>query len=107
MINEFDDPDADLNLEYKPLDIEVVRTNVPTYSSEKLAEMIVCDRYFGCYREIAIICMQELAQRRANGDTFNFESYIDSSLKKLPELNVGGINLRDVLTQSIGRRINK
>jgi hypothetical protein len=106
-MNEFNDLDDDVNLEYQPLDLEVVRKNVPTFSSEKLAEMIVCDRYFGCYREVSVICMEELARRRAGGDSFDFENYIESSFKKLPELNMSGLNLRDVLTQSIGRKINK
>jgi hypothetical protein len=94
-----------MDIEYKPLDIELVRKNVPTYSSQKLCEMIVCDRYFGCYKEIAIICMEELAKRRQGGDDFLFENYIDESLKKLPELNLKGLNLRDTLQQSIGRKI--
>jgi hypothetical protein len=67
--------------------------------------MIVCDRYFGCYKEIAILCMEELAKRRQGGDDFLFENYIDESLKKLPELNFKGLNLRDTLQQSIGRKI--
>lgn len=107
MTNHFEELENGPDLPYQALDIEVVRKNVPTYPSEKLAEMVVCDRYFGCYREIAIICMTELAARRANGDPFNFENYIDASFKKLPELNISGINLRDILVQSIGRKINK
>ena len=103
MINE----DNDLYIEYKPLDINLIRSNINSYSSEKLCEMIVCDRYFGCYREIAIICMEELSRRRMSGDTFHFESYIDNALKGLPDLNINGINLRDVLQQAIGRKINK
>jgi hypothetical protein len=107
MTNEYDDLDLDPTIEYKPLDIDLIRKNVPNYSSEKLCEMIVCDRYFGCYREIAIICMEELSNRRQAGDGFAFESYIDSSFKKLPELNFSGINLRDVLQQAIGRKATK
>jgi hypothetical protein len=103
MINKNDDFD----IEYKPLDIDLIRSNINSYSSEKLCEMIVCDRYFGCYREIAIICMEELSRRRSDGDNFHFESYIDNALKELPDLNINGINLRDVLQQAIGRKIKK
>lgn len=95
----------DLDIEYKPLDIDLIRSNIQNYSSEKLCEIIVCDRYFGCYREIAIICMKELSRRRVDGDSFHFESYIDNALKGLPDLNVNGVNLRDVLQQAIGRKI--
>ena len=96
--------DSEINIEYKALNIELIRQNIGHYSSEKLCEMIVCDRYFGCYREINIICMEELANRRSNGSNFYFEGYIDSSFKKLPELNLTGINLRDMLTQTINRK---
>jgi hypothetical protein len=107
MTNEYDDFEIDSSIEYKPLDLEVVRKNVPTYSSEKLCEMIVCDRYFGCYQDVGVICMEELASRRAAGDNFQFENYINDSYKKLPELKLTSINLREVLQQAIGRKINK
>jgi len=100
MTNNFDELDSP-EMEYKHLDIEVVRKMVPTYSSQKLCEMIVCDRYFGCYREIAVMCMEELAQRRTNGDTFPFEKTIDESYKSLPELNLNNFNIRDILQQAI------
>jgi hypothetical protein len=107
MTNEYDTLDDSSEIEYKPLDIDLMRKNIPTYSSEKLCEIIVCDRYFGCFREIAVICMEELANRRGAGNDFNFEEYIETAFKKLPELNLVGINLRDVLTQAIGRKSNK
>ncbi len=101
------DPLADETIDYQPLDLEVVRKNAPNYNSEKLCEMIVCDRYFGCYREVAVICMEELARRRVAGDNFDFESHIDNSLASLPKLNLTNFDLRDVLHQMIGRKINK
>jgi hypothetical protein len=88
--------------EYVPLDMTVVRANIPTYSSQKLCEMIVCDRYFGCYRDIAIACMTELATRRANGDDFQFEKAIDEGYKKLPQLQSASFDIRDVLKQAMG-----
>jgi hypothetical protein len=101
MTSEFDELDAP-EMEYKPLDIEVVRQMVPSYSSQKLCEMIICDRYFGCYREIAVMCMEELAQRRVAGDSFAFEKVINDGHKTLPELNFGtNFNIRDVLQQAI------
>ncbi len=101
----------DLNLppeteevDYKPLDLELVRKNVPSYSSEKLCEMIVCDRYFGCFKEIALMCMEELAARRIKGDAFNFEKYIDEAFKTLPELNTQAPDLRSILQQAVGKK---
>lgn len=103
MTNEYDlDADADSNFEYKPLDIDLMRKNIPTFSAEKLCSIIVCDRYFGCYREIAVMCMEELASRRLKGDTFAFEKVIDEGYKSLPVLNLGiNFNIRDVLQQAI------
>jgi hypothetical protein len=100
MINNFDDESSE-DVQAKPLDLNVVRANVPTYPSDKLCEMIVCDRYFGCFREIAVMCMEELAKRRTAGDPFVFEKYIDDAFKKLPELNFATPNLREVLQRAI------
>jgi hypothetical protein len=100
MTSEFDELDSP-EMEYKPLDIEVVRKMIPTYSSQKLCEMIVCDRYFGCFRDVSVMCMEELAQRRLDGDQFPFEKVIDEGYKTLPELKVGNVNIRDVLQQAI------
>lgn len=89
------------------LDLELVRKNVPVYSSEKLCEMIVCDRYFGCYRAIAVMCMEELAKRRGAGDQFDFETYIETKLNELPKLNFEVFDIRETLHQAIGRKLNK
>lgn len=101
--DELDSPEE----EYKPLDINVVRQMVPTYTSQKLCEMIVCDRYFGGFREVAVICMEELSKRRQNGDSFQFEKAIDDAFKTLPDLtftNGGGVDIRAILQQSIKAR---
>lgn len=81
------------------LDLEKVRDNIPKFSSEKLCEMIVCDRYFGMDQQISIMCMQELATRRIQGDLFPFETYIDQSLAQLPVLNFTMPDLRTTLSQ--------
>jgi hypothetical protein len=96
-LSELDSPDVG----QVTLDLNVVREKAPTYTSEKLCEMIVCDRYFGCFRDVAIICMEELARRRAAGDVFNFESHIDEAYKKLPKLDFKIPNLRDVMQQNL------
>jgi len=102
-----DDLDTDISEEdlasYKPMDVKVVKEKIPTHSSERLCEMIVCDRYFGCFREIALACMEELGKRRVAGDTFDFETYIEKALGNLPKLQFGlsTPDLRDVLQQAI------
>lgn len=90
--------------EYKPLNIQTVKEKIPAYSSEKLCEMIVCDRYFGCYKEIAILCMEELANRRVAGNNFEFENYIEKAYNELPKLEIAIPDLGDVLRQIIGRK---
>ncbi len=94
-------------VEIKPLNLEVVRKNIPTYSSRKLCEMIVCDRYFGCYRDIAVMCMEELAARRIAGDMFDFETQIEKGLLGLPQLNLKNMDIRDVLNQMINQKVSK
>jgi hypothetical protein len=95
------------DIPYQPLDIDLIRQNIAQYSSEKLADMIVVDRYLHCYREVAIICMQELACRRNNGEIFSFEEYIDQALQKLPKLNLGklaGLNLKELFTKAANQK---
>jgi hypothetical protein len=71
-----------------------------TASSEKLCEVIVSQRYLGIMRDEAILCMKELAKRRASGDTFEFEKRIEEILNSLPKIK---IDMNEVLrTPGIG-----
>jgi len=83
------------------LDLEKIRGNLPAYTSEKLCEMIVCDRYFGMDKQISVMCMQELATRRIAGNQFTFEKYIEEAFGKLPTLNFSVPDLRTTLSQVI------
>jgi hypothetical protein len=78
---------TDEPIEEVKLDLDTIRQNVPSFSSEKLCEMILCDRYFGFECKVSEICMEELGKRRAAGDVFNFESHITSISKELPVLD--------------------
>lgn len=69
------------------LDIESIKTKIPSFSSEKLCNMIVCHRYLSVSSEISLFCMEELAHRRINGDSYPFEEIINSNFNKLPKLN--------------------
>ena len=67
---------------------EDFKKNISNFNNEKLCEIIVANRYLGSMREEAILCMEELAKRRTNGDEFNFEIRIDELFKSLPKLNL-------------------
>jgi len=95
------EPDPNIEIKHTSLNIDLIRVNVPQYSSKKICEMIVCNRYFEMNKEISVICMEELGKRRANGDDFNFEDYIEKSYKELPTLNFEIPDLREILKQSI------
>lgn len=79
------------------IDINIIKQNINNYPSQKLCDMIVCDRYFGFQKEVSLICMQELSNRRINGDQFEFENYIDEAYNSLPVLNFKMPNLNDIL----------
>lgn len=100
----FEDFLDDEPLEEVQLNINDIRKNITQYSSLKLCEMIVCDRYLGFDKEITVFCMEELARRRNNGDNFKFEEYIENSKKELPVLDFSMPDLRTVLNQAIGKK---
>lgn len=90
---------------HSPLNINDVKNNLPNYNSEKLCEIIACDRYLGSYKEIAILCMEELSNRRIKGDSYNFEDFIEKSYKELPKLEFSIPDLGDLLRDMIARKI--
>ena len=94
-------------IEHTQLDLNLIRTNLPTYTNERLCEMVVCDRYFNFNRTLAVMAMEELSKRRQNGDTFDFEKYIDDAFNSLPKLDFGMPDLRSVLQQAIGKKGSK
>jgi hypothetical protein len=79
------------------LDFDTVKSKIPSYTSQKLCEMIVCERYIGFYPEISVLCMEELAKRRDAGDIFEFEDYIEKAHKTLPKLDFTVPDLRSVM----------
>jgi hypothetical protein len=83
------------------LDVDKVKSLIPSYTSEKLCEMIVVDRYLGISKEVAVACMEELSKRRTAGDPFPFEKFIDEKLKSLPPLNFNMPDLRTTLQQMV------
>ena len=102
-IEDFD-VEIDTNMKF---DSNFIKEKIPTYTSEKLCEIIVCDRYFGSFNAFAVSCMEELADRRIKGDQFEFEKYIESSLKDLPKLDFSIPDIGNVMRQFAGKMIKK
>lgn len=103
----FLDDNSDDDIEEVKLDIDQIKANLPQYGNQKLCEMIVCDRYFGFEKKVSTICMEELARRRAEGDVFAFEAYIDQITKEMPVIDLSGTpDIRTILNQAISRKID-
>ncbi len=104
----FLEDDSAEEVEDVKLDIVQIQANLPKYSSQKLCEMIVCDRYFGFEHKLSVICMEELASRRLAGDAFKYEDHIAEISKEMPVLDLSGTpDIRAVLNQAISRKINR
>jgi len=101
MIIDTYDFDENTETEETVLDLEKLKEKVPTHTSEKLCEMIACDRYLGINKKLTIMCMEELAKRRDRGDNFDYESYIETSLAEYPALDFNLPDLRSIISQAV------
>lgn len=54
--------------------------------SKALAAQVVAYRIFKLQKDFAIACMEELAKRRQLGDPFDYETFIEEEIKKIPEI---------------------
>lgn len=52
--------------------------------SKILATRIAIFRHLNLNKKLAIQCMEELSARRAAGDDFNFEQYIENKIAQFP-----------------------
>ncbi len=85
------------------MNVELIKNNIPLYDSEKLCDIIVCERYFDMNQnDIVISCMEELSKRRSDGSEFNFEKYISKNFNELPKLDLKTTDIRDMLKNIIG-----
>ena len=75
--------------------------NLKEASNEALAAQIVVYRALGFNAELAIQCMQELANRRFQGNIFDYESFIDQELNKLPKSTLTVEQSQVLLQQSL------
>ncbi len=69
----------DQNLPEKELE------DIKKASSKILAGYVVAYKLLGFNKDRNIACMKELMDRRALGDDFNFEEYIEDQLKDAPK----------------------
>lgn len=83
------------------INIEKIKENISSFTSEKLCEMIVSNRYLTIDKQIDGICMKELSHRRINGDQFDFEGYIKEIGKDLPDLKVNLPNIKHMVSSMI------
>lgn len=70
--------------------------NIKKSSSKALAARIVVYRSLGIDKEDSLLCMKELAARRAEGEDFDYESFIEEELKKMPK-SEKKMNLNNIL----------
>jgi hypothetical protein len=113
-------------INFKDLDLEQEETDLPesedyltdeqmceridSFDSENLANIIIAYKYLGLHKKVVPLAMQELAKRRSGGENFNFEEYIESGLKALPNINFkipdfsGFFDLNEVVSSFAGFR---
>lgn len=63
------------------------KLEIPQAASKVLAAHIVVYRTLGIEKDFAVTCMEELVRRRALGDDFDYETYIDEEVKKIPKID--------------------
>jgi len=95
MIDEDFDLEEDLNEEV--LSEEELLLKIDTFHSHKLCDIVIANRYLGMFKNIHKECMSELGKRRANGDSFNFEEYIDKNLEEMPKIQFKVSDISSVL----------
>lgn len=76
--------------------LDLSNLDIKKLSSIKLAEIIVCQRYFKA--PVSTNIFEELSNRRTNGEIFDFESYIEIELNKLPQINTQTLDLKEIFS---------
>lgn len=70
------------------LDFSKFPDDLASVTMHGLCDIVITYRYLGMFKEYALSCMKELARRRTEGDDFDFETYIDAELSKLPKIDL-------------------
>lgn len=90
-------------LDEEVVDLDKIKSNLSSYTTERICEIITCNRYFNINSDLTVSCMEELSLRRSNGSDFDFESHIDSLRKELPTIDTVVPDIRNMLSQMIGK----
>ncbi len=70
-------------------------------NNKVLAAQVVIYKTLGINRPLAIQCLTELERRKNQGDEFDFESFINSEVKKIPIMPESNLNLISQLMNEI------
>lgn len=68
--------------------IEISPEILKTFSSEKICSLIASNRYLRFSDSLEVLAMQELAQRRIDGDNFEFENLIKEYSSTFVPINI-------------------
>jgi len=68
---------------------EVKIISISERESKALAATVVAHRAIGFCKQEAVAAMEELLVRKINGDTFDYNSYIEEKIKEMPEPTIG------------------
>jgi hypothetical protein len=61
---------------YEPLNKESLSKNIKLLSPIGICDLLLTIKTFGMGKDLEIICMKELVNKRINGDNFDYEEYI-------------------------------
>lgn len=78
----------EIDYDMEELTEDQLREKLKDFPIEKVADIVVTSRYIGLYRNLEVEAMQELGNRRAAGNSFNYEEYIETNIKALPVINL-------------------
>lgn len=78
----------------KPLDLSLI-------DSPALAAHVVVYRTLGLNKELAIASMSELLRRQQQGDSFDFDTFIQAEVAKVPRSQSNGTNLTALALQTL------
>lgn len=66
---------------------EFDENSVKLFDNNKLCSIVASNRYLKMDPKMEKLCMKELAERRASGDTFLFENQIEKYYKSFTPIN--------------------
>lgn len=77
--------------------------------SNAMATFVVLYRSLGMFKQLAVVCMAELARRRNLGEEFDYETYIETELNKVPKIpNMNLDSVRGLLNiQALAKMVKK